>query len=86
MEMNWIKTEDQLPEIGQKVIYFFKWTGVHRGIYKKWKFNGLPTEFNCFYGKDGWLCDDVTHWMPDEGQKLPDPLPEHQIDWNGEEP
>lgn len=68
--MNWIKTDDQLPNENQKVIYFFEYTGVSRGKFKGVYVHDLNTTLNCFYSKDGFLCDDVTHWMPDEGQNL----------------
>lgn len=62
---DWIKCTDRLPDDGQAVIYYFEFVGVNRGNYDK--------EDNCFHGKKGWLTDDVTHWMPDDGQALPDP-------------
>jgi hypothetical protein len=62
--MNWIKVEDSLPEEGQKVIYWFKHTGRARG-----KFT-MTEHGACFYGKGGWLTDDVTHWMPDDGREI----------------
>ena len=64
--MEWIKIEDQLPKEGQRVIYYFKETGVARGKY---------TQVEVFYGDDGWLSDDVTDWQPDEGQPLPESPP-----------
>jgi len=69
--MPWIKTKDKLPKEGQKIIYYFKWVGVHRGEFTKFKIGPLP-ELDCFRSKIGWLCGDVTHWMPDEGQELPE--------------
>ena len=59
--MKWIKIEDELPKEEQRVIYYFKGTGIGLGYYsgKVW-----PDKSNCFYGADGWLTDDVTHWMP----------------------
>lgn len=65
----WIKVKDSLPEEGQEVFYYFEYTGTHKGKYTK---KALPEEVtgengffvNCFYGEDGWLCDDVTHWRP----------------------
>jgi hypothetical protein len=66
--MEWIKVEDELPEEGQKVIYFFEYVGIHIGKFMKDKDNiGCPYG-NTFYGKSGFLTDDVTHWMP-----LPEP-------------
>lgn len=68
--MEWIKIEDQLPKDGQKVIYYFDLTGISVGFYERVEY---PKEFtgstepvygNQFGGKDGFLTDDVTHWMP----------------------
>lgn len=53
------------PKDGQAVIYYFDMVGVHRGLY--------DATDDCFYGKQGFLCGDVTHWMPDIGQELPEP-------------
>lgn len=67
--MNWIKVTTQLPEEGQPVIFYFEHTGVGRGRF-------TMTEYGpCFYGKGGWLTDDVTHWMPDDGRWKPAKLP-----------
>ena len=57
--MEWISVESRLPERGQKVLYYFDVTGVSAGQY---------LGDNCFGGKLGFLCGDVTHWMP-----LPEP-------------
>jgi hypothetical protein len=54
--MNWIMTDDALPQDGQKVIYYFKHVGIHMGKY--------DAKSNTFYSSAGFLQDDVTHWMP----------------------
>ena len=59
---HWRKVEDELPKDGQKVIYYFEVTGINIGKYKKDK------EGDIFYGRSGFLTNDVTHWMP-----LPEP-------------
>lgn len=69
--MTWINIDDQLPKEGQKVIYYFEKTGVDRGYFTQYFFKE-GGKINTFYG-NGWLSDDVTHWMPDEGQALPEP-------------
>lgn len=69
-DIMWIKMKDQKPEEGQKVIYYFRPVGVHRGVYNR----GYEEEYghyDCFSGKGGFLTDDVTHWMPDHGGELP---------------
>ena len=67
--MDWIKIEDRLPEEGQRVIYFFKETGISIGRFTQKAFEG--EKMNTFYGASGWLSDDVTHWMPLHKPELP---------------
>lgn len=70
----WIKIEDQKPEEGQKVFYYFEYTGVNRGKYSRVDISegcGEGAFADCFYGEKGFLGDDVTHWMPDDGGDLP---------------
>ena len=62
--MDWIKVDDRLPEVGQKVIYYFEHTGISIGKFMKAENNEDCQYGNIFYGKSGWLTDDVTHWMP----------------------
>lgn len=33
--------------------------------------NGKTYKIATFYSDKGFLCWDVTHWMPDNGQELP---------------
>lgn len=51
----WILHSEQQPEAGQYVFYYFEHTGVSYGRY-----DGA----NTYYGRSGFLCGDVTHWMP----------------------
>ncbi len=60
--MEWVKIEDKLPEEDQRVIYYFKETGIDIGIFTQQDVVGF--KMNTFYGKSGFLSDDVTHWMP----------------------
>jgi hypothetical protein len=76
----WIKVKDRLPKENQKVFYFFDVCGVFAGKYTLWdcskdlKQPKGTTIYNCFYSDSGYLCDDVTHWMPrKDGEKLPLP-------------
>lgn len=69
-EDKWISIKDRLPKEEQRVIYWFKETGVARGRFTQCAFPG--EKMDTFYGDDGWLSDDVTHWMPDEGGELPE--------------
>jgi hypothetical protein len=62
----WISLERQQPAHGQAVIYFSPQVGVWRG-----KFDATAY---CFYGDGGFIDGyDVTAWMEDEGQFLPQP-------------
>lgn len=60
----WILHEKTQPADGQAVIYYFDVVGVHRGHY--------DADIDTYYGHSGFLGSDVTHWMPDEGQPLPE--------------
>jgi hypothetical protein len=71
MEPKWISMEDQKPEAGRELYYFFEVLGVYKGKYER---NAYPVEFgvdengdpyysDCFYGEKGFLGDDVTHWQ-----------------------
>jgi hypothetical protein len=79
--MEWISIKDQAPEDGQDVIYYFDVVGRHRGKYceveypEEWGLDsdGKPFKGHQFYSERGFLTDDVTHWMPDNGQPLPPP-------------
>lgn len=62
----WINIERQKPAHLQEVIYFSPQVGVWRG-----KFDQVAY---CFYGEGGFIDGyDVTAWMKDEGQSLPQP-------------
>jgi hypothetical protein len=83
--MSWIHINDQKPEHHQKVFYFFAFLGVYRGQYEQAEYpaelfgTDEPIYGDCFFGKKGFLTDDVTHWMPDDGrEELPD-VPEGYI-------
>jgi hypothetical protein len=68
---DWIKMSDRKPEEGQAVIYYFDMVGRHRGHYTTWTEAGEFT-YDVFHGPSGFLTDDVTHWMPDVGQEMPE--------------
>lgn len=72
-QKKWIKTNDRLPEQGEKVWYYFEPVGVNRGHFKTETMKNVG-DFQCFGGKKGWLCDDVTHWMPRNDNDLK-PIP-----------
>lgn len=65
----WIHIKDQKPQEEQDVFYFFEVLGVYKGKYQKVNYyeghdDIEPCWGDCFYGKSGFLTDDVTHWMP----------------------
>ena len=68
--MDWILMDEKKPEHRQKVIYYFRIVGVHRGTYLKEE-DDDGFFHDVFVGSRGFLSDDVTHWMPDHGQELP---------------
>jgi hypothetical protein len=84
--MSWIHINDQRPDDGREVFYFFAFLGVYRGKYMQSEYpqelfeeGTEPVYGDCFYGDKGFLTDDVTHWMPDDGREdLPD-VPEGYI-------
>lgn len=55
----WIRVKDQPPKEGQRVVYYFSIVGTHIGYYTQDEYG-----HDCFYGEHGWLCDDVTHYIP----------------------
>jgi hypothetical protein len=55
----WIKTRDELPMVGQSVLYYFAPIGGHSGVYC-----GLTTKGPLWASGHGFLYGDVTHWMP----------------------
>jgi len=68
----WIKCENKMPTVGQKVWYFFEVVGSHRGTFDGWyvdddgkKWDGM----HMFSNDYGFLTGDVTHWMPDQEGK-----------------
>lgn len=60
--MNWIKIEDEIPEKGRRLLYFFEGTGVWLGFYY-----GIDEEYcsetgHVFGCQHGFLTGDVSHW------------------------
>ena len=65
---NWISVEDYLPELNQKVWYYFELLGKFKGTY-----GGLyegREGMSIFYNDDGFLTGDVTHWLPCKEERL----------------
>jgi hypothetical protein len=72
--MTWINIEDQEPEEDRELFYFFEHTGVSKGKYRRTYYDpeiwgdGLGDCYmDTFYGRGGFLSDDVTHWMYVDG-------------------
>jgi len=64
----WVSVDKgKLPITNQPVFYYFEDCGVFEG-----KYIGFVDGLHCFGGADGWLCGDVTHWMPRELPKPPE--------------
>ena len=79
--MQWINMRDKTPKHIQKVFYFFEYVGVHVGQYEKIYCEDFEYFLDCFSGKKGSLCDDVTDWMPyNENDEYPDPPIEYITD------
>ena len=60
--IDWIKIEDEVPEKGRRLLYFFEGTGAWLGFYY-----GLDEEYcsktgHVFGSQHGFLTGDVTHW------------------------
>jgi len=79
MSSNWIKCEDKMPDVGQKVWYYFEPVGRHRGTFDGWyvdeegkQWSGMHM-FSCSYG---WLTGDVTHWHEDQEEVPDEPITE----------
>lgn len=71
----WIDIREKTPKENQRVITFSGYTGINIMTYYDLEaFENRILQSpnrrckNLFRGPDGWLTDDVTHWMP-----LPDP-------------
>ena len=60
--VNWIKIEDQIPEQGRRLLYFFEGTGVWTGFYYG-RDEDYPDSNNHIFGSNaGFLTGDATHW------------------------
>lgn len=72
--MNWTNINDQYPKDGQKVWTYFEHTGIN--LMKYYNLENTGYEMfgrHQFIGTNGFLTDDVTHWMPyQEGDQIPE--------------
>ncbi len=60
--INWIKIENEVPEEGKRLLYFFEGTGVWTGFYYG-RDEGYPSSNNHVFGCEvGFLTGDVTHY------------------------
>ena len=75
--MNWTSVNDQMPNTGDRVWYFFSPVGVWQGVFDGYHDDDLDLHIFTCSETMGWLTGDVTHWMPDVGQTRP-ARPENQ--------
>ena len=60
--VNWINIENEIPEQGKRLLYFFEGVGVWTGFYYG-RDKGYPDSNNHTFGSNaGFLTGDVTHW------------------------
>ncbi len=60
--VNWINIENEIPEQGKRLLYFFEGVGVWTGFYYG-RDKGYPNSNNHTFGSNaGFLTGDVTHW------------------------
>jgi hypothetical protein len=71
MVKNWISIKDKKPRKGQRVWYYFHFfKRIYAGKYMLDDVSDICNKpkgtcfSNVFYGKSGWLSDDVNYWMP----------------------
>ena len=60
--VNWIKIEDQIPEQGRRLLYFFEGTGVWTGFYYGRDEDYTDSNNHIFVSNAGFLTGDATHW------------------------
>ena len=56
--MKWIKIEDEVPEQGRKLLYFFDCTGISLGEYYGIEPDYCPETGHVFGSQLGWLTGD----------------------------
>lgn len=82
----WIRIDHEKPQVGQAVYYWFGvFDQVYPGYFKEVAFDETAYPgimMDCFHDEGGFLCDDVTYWMPraagDESAYPPPPSPEEK--------
>jgi hypothetical protein len=79
MVLMWNKCSDKMPEIGQRLWYYFKpvgrWRGTFEGYYVSEKgvtYNGMHIFVND--EQTGFLTGDVTHWHNDQEEVPNEPV------------
>jgi hypothetical protein len=63
----WIHIDMRIPSEGEEVWYYFGFNNrVYSGRHRSFREEGYPPGVvsNTFYGRSGFLTDDVTFWMP----------------------
>tara|TARA_Y100000361_G_scaffold153246_1_gene174582 strand:- start:543 stop:995 length:453 start_codon:yes stop_codon:yes gene_type:complete len=59
----WVNIEDELPEKGRRLLYYFESCGVFLGFYLGIDSNYCPETGHVFASSAGYLTGDVTHWQ-----------------------
>lgn len=79
----YLRIDKQKPEEGQKVYY---WFGAFDQVYAGWYShvteddNGYDVyDYDCFYDKTGFLCNDVTYWKPRDEDNMEDGYSPNQV-------
>jgi len=75
VKTNWHSTLEKLPEVGQKVWYFYIWIGAWEGVYKGEIYNEFcNATYPCFEGDqcNYWEADTETFWC-DWTEEKPEP-------------
>jgi len=52
------------PEEGQEVVYWFKYVGMHTGVFNISDEPEVGFKMGCFSSKSGFLCDENVYWIP----------------------
>ena len=76
MMSEWNRVEDVMPNVGDKVWYYFNVVGSHRGTFDGYYVDSEGIEWkgmHMFSNDYGFLTGDVTHWMKDQEEVPDDP-------------
>lgn len=71
----WVSIEDEVPEKGRRLLYYFDMCGVFLGFYLGIDSRYCPETGHVFASNVGYLTGDVTHWQymgeyPEDNEEL----------------